>query len=659
MSGASAGNEVPVDLLPTDKTDPLPYNRIYVIRTMSKIVDCRFSVVIVLRFDIRWIDPVAWMCGDLRMDDGSAHDYLERGERNTNLAKNHYESIRKSFDSDKARSMWEKKLPIDSIHDLFPLLTSGGSFFRPILKEAFTKNDPSGTRTIDSLNDLLNGCGMKITGLRRYRGPLQVQNLVGSDNTDMLIEMDLQDERTSEIRTIIGSKAYSHRVERKGVLSWHYRKTSENIGFSADPRTVLMFLFMMKEVRTRLGLISVMPENGRVGDALYSNALNFLSRLRSIGVEEDFITTTIPDLNIDWNKILFKRILIDSKAKGNPNAVVSRKMFEAIGIEVKEIEVRDGEYRDCASGERYEPYSSFLIGEEYPVLLRSVEDYPAAGLLPYFLGLSELRSLHDYSGKMPFICEFSFPINIIQEIVRPFVFIYKEKHEQVLEIRDLNQSDKEYARSFQTKKDIPEKVLKAMSESILNEVFGYIEYYVDCDLTKIHGMEQEVIGFITAFLPNLDASEYCLRFRALGNHHASGLYYPTYNCMCVDYRDVTSFVHELGHLIDYKYGNLSWDLRFTRIRDLYTKALMRRGGRDAFNNSSKYNLEYYLKPTEIFARSMEIYFFEIKGIRSALLPERLEGVQYPIWDSVFMDEVRSYFTNFFDTVQNDRVGFGG
>ena len=42
-----------------------------------------------------------------------------------------------------------------------------------------------------------------------------------------------------------------------------------------------------------------------------------------------------------------------------------------------------------------------------------------------------------------------------------------------------------------------------------------------------------------------------IRFRKLGNHKAIGLYYPLIQCLCVDLRNTTSFIHELGHLIDH------------------------------------------------------------------------------------------------------------
>ena len=60
-------------------------------------------------------------------------------------------------------------------------------------------------------------------------------------------------------------------------------------------------------------------------------------------------------------------------------------------------------------------------------------------------------------------------------------------------------------------------------------------------------------------------------------------------------------------------------------------------------SKGKYNLDYYLEPTEIFARSMEIYFRRVHGYNNALIG-KCEGTEYPT-DSEYMSLLASYFDN--------------
>ncbi len=222
---------------------------------------------------------------------------------------------------------------------------------------------------------------------------------------------------------------------------------------------------------------------------------------------------------------------------------------------------------------------------------------------------------------------------------------FKQKQEQVKAYTGLKNLAESYARSFEDKKNIPKKTLKAMEGSKLNEYFGFVEYDEDVDLVKVAQVVEEFIGFKEKYLPMIESGRNAIRFRKLGNHKAIGLYYPIVRCLCVDYRHVHSFIHEYGHLIDYEYGNLSLKGDFTRIKTLYEQALKRAMREDeSFRTrmgKGKYNLDYYLTPTEIFARTFELYFSKVLNVQTSLVPETF-GPEYPM-NEEFLNEVKDYF----------------
>lgn len=191
----------------------------------------------------------------------------------------------------------------------------------------------------------------------------------------------------------------------------------------------------------------------------------------------------------------------------------------------------------------------------------------------------------------------------------------------------------DYAKSFQTKKNIPQKCIQAMSKSGFNEYFGYVEFDEECDLALMEELYREY----RAFAKELGIQKYpevSLRFRKLGNHKASGLYYYILKCLCVDVRSPGSMVHEVGHAIDYHLGHISAQYAFQGIYDRYEQLLTQYTKTDKspqaeiLKGKTKYNLQYYLMPTEVFARCFEMYVVRIRGIDNSLCkPEA--GFAYP------------------------------
>jgi len=215
---------------------------------------------------------------------------------------------------------------------------------------------------------------------------------------------------------------------------------------------------------------------------------------------------------------------------------------------------------------------------------------------------------------------------LLQDIyMNLFMLLYEEwltAEQTKVYLREVSGS----ARVYQTKKNIPEKYLLAMQESEFNQYFSYVEFDDECDLVSIKEIEKE---FLALKMACFDDAKYeaTLRFRKLGRHHAAGLYFPCNKCLCVDIRNPSSMGHEYLHMYDYFHGVISSTYDFYEIRNRYGEVLRAFADKlrkeDALKmrllGSTKYNLKYYLEPTEIFARCGELYFTRIQGVDNSLL----------------------------------------
>ena len=191
--------------------------------------------------------------------------------------------------------------------------------------------------------------------------------------------------------------------------------------------------------------------------------------------------------------------------------------------------------------------------------------------------------------------------------------------------------DSDYARSFMTKKNQSEKLKEQIEASVLQKYFGYVEYDEEVDIQAIRQYEREFERFYKKHLRGLELSKDAVRFRKLGQHHAAGLYYPQVKCLCVDIHEPHSMIHELGHLIDYQFGSLSSQRAFSGIYEkakLHIRNCMESDDAlaKALKSKTKYNMRYYLTPTEVFARSFELYAAYILNEKSSLLKQQYEGI---------------------------------
>lgn len=209
-----------------------------------------------------------------------------------------------------------------------------------------------------------------------------------------------------------------------------------------------------------------------------------------------------------------------------------------------------------------------------------------------------------------------------------------------------------YARSFETKKNIPKEVVYQMQQSKFNDYFGFVEFDELVDSKKISEIEKEFRAFeLKVYERIIENKDAVLRFRRLGHHKASGLYYPEFNCICVDIDNPSSLLHEYGHMLDYMNGKISEKGSFKPIIILYKEKFLDGLKKEKIELKGKYDTDYYMTPTEIFARSFEMYLKKILKIDNSILGT-CEGFSYPD-DEEYLLMIKKFFSDFLVKVKEE------
>lgn len=215
--------------------------------------------------------------------------------------------------------------------------------------------------------------------------------------------------------------------------------------------------------------------------------------------------------------------------------------------------------------------------------------------------------------------------------------------------KDLNT---QYARAFETKKNIPNKTKSVMKNNRFLENFSFVELDELTDIDKFYLIENEFTLIKEA--SNIDKyinKNAEIRFRRLGQHKSSGLYYPAQKCICVDINSPQSFMHELAHHIDNTISArpVSLDADFRMIAITYKKALestFKEEESKEVCNYFKRKKSYFHTPTEIFARCLELHLIRNKRIVSSLLPVENDLTLrngYPKTNEEFLNRINTYF----------------
>lgn len=214
-------------------------------------------------------------------------------------------------------------------------------------------------------------------------------------------------------------------------------------------------------------------------------------------------------------------------------------------------------------------------------------------------------------------------------------------------------SVQEYSRAWQTKKNITQKVQQRMKDNEFLSCYGVVELDTDVDLKKFSDLEQEFREFRRQVCVPV-AKDHSFRIRKLGNYRALGVYFSLYRATIIDLDGPEAFAHELFHQIDYTTRMdgklLSEQADFSPVYAAYTKTVRKKIQELTEDNpfvkqwfgKTKYNADYYLRNTEVFARCGELYLHEILEIRSSFLQTEYDSPVYPK-DKSFLEVMKHYF----------------
>lgn len=163
---------------------------------------------------------------------------------------------------------------------------------------------------------------------------------------------------------------------------------------------------------------------------------------------------------------------------------------------------------------------------------------------------------------------------------------------------------------FTTKKNIKAETLEYMQENEFKDLlFGFVEIDDSFDLAKFVDMEMHFEHIFKKLQLDKMLHKEGLKFRIRkirGNN--AGRYYYKHKELVVDINYVSSFIHELGHLIDYQskltVTNLCIQKDFDAVTKMYCTMFLLTAEKGGYYHRNK---RYYMDRKEIFARTFEQY----------------------------------------------------
>ena len=201
-----------------------------------------------------------------------------------------------------------------------------------------------------------------------------------------------------------------------------------------------------------------------------------------------------------------------------------------------------------------------------------------------------------------------------------FRSIYETALDVIINVEYNHSMNREYARevgktisTFRTDKKYQDE---ALNKSTLFNKMGFRKVEIDTqkydgeifDYEEFSKVEQDFLAIFDQ-LPQAKAQPE-LKFRRLGKHKAWGIYSPFLNILAVDVRHTESFIHEYGHYLDFKHGDEVYSEKstFLPIIKAYKDKLMELAEDDKYAQKlTMKRRDYYLIPTEIFARAFELW----------------------------------------------------
>ncbi len=544
---------------------------------------------------------------------------------------------------------------------------------------AVTTDATDNSDVIAEINQRIEGSGVTIRDITDESGAVPPRPYFRCSDPDFTLRIQYEVEGIPGSMCAYGLRNANHKKSRANCLFRNGRR-------GVDLGLFLAFLFVMKIANERYAEIreNSNPDTDQV--YVYSkqwfndrNSLYSKGEWIPIPYESDLFTETVlrkmadlcTDLSTDLSDIS-RWIIPEDVFYADKVETLLKKLginAERVASKHKEISAR---IREVEKANSNVPKTAVISRRAWNHVLSC---YGLLGALRGYIPFPSLEEMveiscderwldtHNNVAPLPHVSFFD--DEFLKFYFRAFLLIKKEKCAYVRAVKEARKSYKsslDRATPYMTKKNIPQKTLDAMDKSDFNKWFSNVEFDEATDLEKAVDVAREFAAVYEDCFPFVDSTKNEIRFRALGNYRAAGMYWPFFMCLCVDYRHLSSFIHEYGHLIDYTYGRLSDQAAFSYVRDLYEKSLRKEMEtnekfKKEMMGSTKYNLTYFLTPTEIFARSLELYISYEKGVKNSLLEtqEMYEAQpEYPTGDSNYMDAVRVYFDALFNDLSEKK-----
>jgi hypothetical protein len=207
-----------------------------------------------------------------------------------------------------------------------------------------------------------------------------------------------------------------------------------------------------------------------------------------------------------------------------------------------------------------------------------------------------------------------------------------------------------------------------MANNEFSAIFKEVEIDNDYNLDNFYDAEidfDEMNVKLNLKQFNLYEKGFALRIRKIRGSRA-GSYYPSHKTIVLHPRYMDSFVHELGHLLDYnclpkmektwngrtRYVNqmLSEQENFKAIHEAYIENFKAVGGKAT--HDGKYSIKYYTNNKEVFARLLEAYYLRKFGETKLVEQEvgmraKWRAGQYPLDNEELMVMTDNYFNTLF------------
>lgn len=162
-------------------------------------------------------------------------------------------------------------------------------------------------------------------------------------------------------------------------------------------------------------------------------------------------------------------------------------------------------------------------------------------------------------------------------------------------------TDRHSAAVFEDKIHCDTAHRKAAADCRLAGRYAHVELDDSVDLEGFARLDAEMEDLRRRHCLPVINPDNSFRFRLCGRHRAIGVYSPVDHAIAIDPRAPRSGAHEMAHAFDFEHGQLSASPEFRDILDRQRAALK---NLDGISDSKR---RYYATPTEVLARSAELY----------------------------------------------------